>query len=191
MRARAEAAEQTRQRILRAAGDLFWEKLTLEITLDDVAERAGVSVQTVLRQFGSRDGLFDAAEAFGREQVLMERAAPAGDVEAAIRAIFDHYERIGDAVLRMLGQEHWVERIKRITDRGRHTHREWVEQVFGPQLDARPARDREALTDLLVVATDVYTWKLLRRDRGLERPQAEGRVRHMIAALLAAIREER
>ena len=57
--------------------------------------------------------------------------------------------------------------------------------MFAPQLDSRPQADREALTDLLVVATDVYTWKLLRRDRDLERTVAERRVRDMITALLA------
>jgi hypothetical protein len=65
-------------------------------------------------------------------------------------------------------------------------HRDWVRTVFAPQLDARPAADRGALTDLLVVATDVYTWKLLRRDRRLDRATAEQRVRDMITALLAA-----
>ena len=57
---RAEAAAATRQRILQAGLDLLWEQLTIETTLDDVAGRAGVSVKTVLRHFGSRDG-FDAA----------------------------------------------------------------------------------------------------------------------------------
>jgi AcrR family transcriptional regulator len=189
MRARAEAAEETRRRVRRAASDLFWEQLSPEMTLDSVAERAGVSVQTILRHFGSREGLMDAAEAFGRDETLAERAAPAGDVDGAIRAIFDHYERRGDAVMRMLGQEHWVERVKRVTDHGRRAHRRWVEEAFAPQLQARPELDRESLTDLLVVATDVYTWKLLRRDRGLERPRAEDRVRHMVGAVLAATRQ--
>jgi hypothetical protein len=41
-------------------------------------------------------------------------------------------------------------------------HRQWVERAFATQLDARSTDDREALVDLLVVATDVYTWKPLR-----------------------------
>ncbi len=32
---------------------------------------------------------------------------------------------------------------------------QWVERAFATQLDARSADDREALVDLLVVATDV------------------------------------
>jgi hypothetical protein len=35
----------------------------------------------------------------------------------------------------------------------------------------------------LIVATDVYVWKVLRRDQRLSRPMAEAVVRQMIAAL--------
>jgi AcrR family transcriptional regulator len=186
MRSRADAVTGTRRRILQAAFELSGEKLSLEIVLADVAQRAGVSVQTILRHFGSREALFEATTTFAQAQIVAERAAPAGDVPAAVQVIFSHYEARGDAVLRLLGQELWDEQVKRVTDRGRHTHRAWVQAVFAPQLAAHPAADREALTDLLVVATDVYTWKLLRRDKNLDRKAAERRVRRMIAALLAA-----
>ena len=59
--ARATATAATRHRIVDGMVALAHERLTIEITLDDVARRAGVSVATVLRHFGSRDGLFDAA----------------------------------------------------------------------------------------------------------------------------------
>ena len=189
MRARADAVADTRRRILQAAFELSGEKLSLEIVLAEVAERAGVSVQTILRHFGSREALFDALATFAHAQIVAERAAPAGDVPAAVRAIFSHYEARGDAVLRFLAQELWDERVKEVTDRGRRTHRAWVQAVFAPQLAAHPAADREALTDLLVVATDVYSWKLLRRDKNLDQHTAQRRVRRMIAALLAAAPE--
>lgn len=186
MRARAAASEETRRRILSATMELFHEKMTLEIVLADIARRAGVSVQTILRHFSTRDGLFDATEAFAREQITEERATPAGDVPAAVRVLLDHYERRGDAVLRLLGQEFFDARAQRVTDQGRRVHRSWVEGVFAPQLAAHPESDRAALTDLLVVATDVYTWKLLRRDRSLDRAQTEQRVLHLINALLTS-----
>jgi AcrR family transcriptional regulator len=182
MRARADAATQTRQRILRATFDLSMEKMSVEIVLDDVAARASVSVQTILRHFGSRDGLFDAVEEFAKEEIRDERAAPPGDVPAAVRVLYDHYERRGDAVLRMLAQEYWDERTRRVNEQGRRQHREWVRTVFAPLLDGRA--DAEETADLLVVATDVYTWKLLRRDRKLSRARAEAGVRRLIAGLL-------
>ena len=64
----------------------------------------------------------------------------------------------------------------------RRLHRAWVRDTFAPFLAT--AVDPEALTDLLVVATDVYTWKLLRRDRGLSRDRTEQRMRALVDALL-------
>ncbi|MGW5669477.1 TetR/AcrR family transcriptional regulator [Micromonospora sp. NPDC003776] len=180
---RAEAAAATRRRILDATVALAERKATLEIVLADVAERAGVSVQTVLRHFGTRDALLEAALVHGAEQVAGERETPVGDVDAAVRIIFDHYDRRGDAVIGFLGQERRDGKINEMTTQGRALHREWVRQVFGPLLPD-PPDDREATVDLLVVATDVYTWKLLVRDRGLARVDAEARVRRLIHAVL-------
>lgn len=182
MGARAAAKEVTRHRILRAFRELAKKRMTIEITLDDVAERARTTVQTVLRHFGSRDGLFDAALAIATAEVEEQRRAPAGDTEAALRAIVDHYDDQGDFVLRMLAQED-DERIQRIVGPGKAQHRRWVQEVFAPQL--RHSSDPEALTDALVVATDVYAWKLLRRDRALSRDDTERRMRTLVEAVLA------
>ena len=51
---------------------------------------------------------------------------------------------------------------------------------------SRPSTDDEALLDLLVVATDVYTWKLLRIDRGHSRAVTERRLHDLVDAVLAA-----
>lgn len=185
LKARGTAQQGTHQRILRAGTDVMWEKVTTEITLEDVATRAAVSVQTVLRHFGTREGLLAAVVSFLEQEVVEERRAPVGDVPEAVRILFDHYELRGDAVLRLLSQEYWNEGIRVHMDKGRQAHRQWVEVVFGPHLEAHTPDTRDELTDLLVVATDVYTWKLLRRDRALERAHAEQRVMRLIEAILA------
>ena len=60
---RAEAAEETRQRIL----DTLYERLRTApaepVSLDEIARRARVSRSTVYLAFGSRSGLFDALTA--------------------------------------------------------------------------------------------------------------------------------
>jgi len=180
MGARAQAVEETRRRIIQATFDLQTERLTAEIGLDAVAERAGVSVQTVLRQFGNRAALFDVAVTVANERIMEERRTPVGDVPAAVRTIVDHYEAHGDFALLMLAQENHYDHIRRMSEAGKATHRLWVEEVFAPY-----ARDDPALVDLLVVATDVYTWKLLRRDRGLSRTVTEHRMKDLVAAVLA------
>ncbi len=185
MRSRADAKAATRVRMLRAALELSEEKMTIEITLDDVASRAGTSVQTVLRHFGSRDGLLDEVVTFASGEVEQERRAAPGDVGGAIAAVVAHYEKRGDFVLRMLGQEH-DPRIAAVIGPGKQLHRRWVTDSFRPQLDARRRAEREALTDLLVVATDVYAWKLLRRDRGLDAATTGARMRALVDAILGS-----
>jgi AcrR family transcriptional regulator len=183
MTSRAEAAERNRLRILDAMVALATTRMLADISLDDVADAAGVSVQTVLRRFGSRAGLVDAAYAHAVAEVETEREAPAGDVDAAVAAIVEHYERRGDGVVLMLAQEGSDETIGRITEQGRRLHREWVRTVFAPHLPS-PEAAREARVDLLAVATDVYTWKQLRRDRGLDRSTTTQRIRELVAALI-------
>src|ERR1700710_3090680 len=112
---RSASAAQTQGRILQAVLELSTEKLTVEIVLADVAARSGVTVQTILRHFGSRDGLFDAAVTFATAEVEAERMTPIGDVAEAIRVIIDHYEARGDWVLALLGQERSDERIRSVT----------------------------------------------------------------------------
>ncbi|WP_054812607.1 TetR/AcrR family transcriptional regulator [Nocardia arizonensis] len=58
--ARAEAAEQTRRRILDAVADQLRQAPTQPVSLDKVARSAEVSRSTIYADFGSRAGLFDA-----------------------------------------------------------------------------------------------------------------------------------
>jgi AcrR family transcriptional regulator len=184
MTSRAKAVEETRRRILAASVELHGERLVADIALDDIADRAGVSVQTLLRHWGSRAGLAAAAARHARAEVEAERRSPVGDVGAAVRTIVDHYERRGDAVLVMLAQERHQELMRQVTEDGRRLHRAWVAEVFAPYLAG--STDPDELADLLVVATDVYTWKLLRRDRALSRDLTENRIHRLVTTLLGA-----
>ena len=181
MGARAQAVEETRHRIQEAMFTLGCQRLFVEISLEDVAREAGVSVQTVLRQFGSRAALIEANIEYAVSRVAEEREAPVGDVDAALRVICDHYELRGDIAMLMLAQEHADPQLSRLTENGRQMHRAWVEEVFAPY-----AGDDDALIDLLVVATDVYAWKLLRRDRGHSRGRTEQRMKQLVTAVLAS-----
>lgn len=183
MTTRAEAAERTRVRILDAAVALTDTKLIPEISLDDVASAADVSVQTVLRRFGNRAGLLEAARLHAMSEVTEERRTPVGDVAAAVRTVVAHYERRGDGVVLMLAQEHADETVRAVTTGGREMHRTWVADAFAPYLPEE-TDDRTALVDLLAVATDVYTWKQLRRDRGLSRARTQERIERLVRALL-------
>jgi AcrR family transcriptional regulator len=173
MTARAEAAKATGERILSTATEAFLTHPYEQVSLDDVARGAGVTVQTVLRRFGSKEGLVAAAAEVGMERVRADRArAPIGDLAGAVRNLIDHYEEWGARVLRMLAQEEQVPPFRRVTDAGRQLHRGWVERTFAPWLRGSGA-DRARRLAQLVAVTDVYVWKLLRRDQGLSRSGTE------------------
>ena len=73
MTARAAASEATEQRIRAAAGQLFGELPYDQVSLQTVAERAEVTVQTVLRRFSSKDDLFAAASEWMTSHIRDER----------------------------------------------------------------------------------------------------------------------
>lgn len=174
MTARAEAAAATRERILDAAIALFWEQPLLDLPLEVVARRAGVSLPTVIRHFGDRQGLFAACAEREYGRIRRQRdEAPAGDVRAAMRILFDHYEEMGDAVLRLLAEENRAPGLHEIADRGREYHAHWCERVFAPALASLSGDERARRLAQFIVLTDVFAWKLLRRDRKLSRGEAE------------------
>jgi AcrR family transcriptional regulator len=185
MRARAESADGTRRRILDAAVDQLMEQRVSEVRLEDVAARAAVTVQTVLRIFGRKSDLLESALEPLRDRIVTQReSAKPGDVEGTISALFDHYEQMGDFVVRNLADEQSVPELREWLERGRKTHRRSVQRQFAPQLAGRD--DRKPVLDCLVVACDVYTWKLLRRDAARSRKEAEARVRLMVDRILEA-----
>jgi AcrR family transcriptional regulator len=174
MRARADATAATGERILDAAEASFFAGDGEEPTLAEVAERSGVSVQTVLRRFGNRDGVFTAAIARMAAEVGRQRgSAPVGDAAGAIANLVDHYEEVGDRVLRMLEEASRNKAIRQLTKLGFAYHREWCKRVFAPTLEVLDERERALRTAQLVAATDICVWKLLRRDQRLGRERTE------------------
>src|SRR5258708_21604679 len=152
MVARAEAAAATAERIVAAATEVFWELPTDQISLDEVARRAGVTVQTVIRRFGGREGLLAAGVQREAEKVQAQREAPVGDAARAVHVLIDHYEAFGDRVLNMLAEEDRIPRIPTIADAGRALHPPCCEPVFPPPLSKiRPPPPARRLAHLAAV----------------------------------------
>jgi AcrR family transcriptional regulator len=185
MAARAKAMEATREKILDAAEVAFEELLFDEITLAAVARRAGVSVQTVLRHFQSRDGLFMASLLHTGSKMAPDRdVLPIGDLEEIVGVLVDHYEKFGDRVLRTLSQEDREPTLRMLTDLGREFHLEWCKQAFSPALKGLRGAKRERRIAQFVTGTDIYVWKLLRRDRGLSQAQTKLAMRELLEPLM-------
>jgi AcrR family transcriptional regulator len=181
---RAQAAEETRKRILEA----FIARLTSDwfdqITLDVVAADAGVTVQTVIRRFGGKEGLLGDAVKILTERINAQRGSPAGNVDAMVRSLYEDYERTGDPVIRLLALEPRYPAVSHLTNTGRREHRKWVSEAMTDALSETPADERQRLLDELVIVTDVYTWKLLRRDFGRSLPSAIATTKAMVDAVI-------
>jgi AcrR family transcriptional regulator len=184
MRARAAAAHATGERVLDVALELFTEKPYEDVSVEDIAQRAEVTKRTVLRRFGSKEALFLAAmERGGREEMRARDEAPVGDIAGAVANVVAHYERWGANRLRLLSQEDRIAVVAQDVEIGRRYHWAWVERTFAPLLDGLRGAARKRRIAALVALTDVYTWKLLRRDLGLSQAETERTLAELIDKL--------
>lgn len=185
MTTRAESAARTAREILAATVELWRERALDEITLQEIADRAGVSTQTVIRRFGSKDGLIEACIESDAAGVRGERArAPEGDVEQALEILMSHYERDGDAILRTLGVEDRLDAARKVAETGRQEHRAWCARVFERFLPPPDADEHHRRLDAFVAVTDLYLWKLLRRDMDRTPDEAKRTLRTLLDGLI-------
>ena len=186
---RAAETEANTERILRSAHDLFLERPYDQVTLQAVAERAGVGLQTLIRRVGTKDGLARAVNAWIGPQVAADRGEPAatrGEPAAVAAAIARHYERWGEATDRMLRQEHVSPALTEAAAAGRTAHRAWIEAAFAAALDALGPASRRRLRARLVGVCGVELWHVLRRDERLSVPEARDAVADLISACLSS-----
>jgi AcrR family transcriptional regulator len=184
---RAQKAAESEAKVLAAARRLFDTRPFDRVSLAEVAEAAGVTIPTLQRRFGNKEGLIAAgAAAFVMEAASQRAAPPFGDVKACLREVVDHYERDGATLWQYLRQENDVPIFGVFLAGGRAQHRQWVELVFAEAIARVAGRKRRALVDSLVAVTDVFVWKLLRIDLGRTRAEVEAIITAMAEAIVAS-----
>lgn len=181
---RAESTAATRRAIIDAAIHVFREERDPDPSLEGIAARAGCSTRSLIRHFGSKEGLMEAAIADATAAAVEQRRVEPGDVEAAVAKVLDHYEEQGDEVMRWLASAERYPLVRRVTESGARMHREWVAASFAPLLEGLAAAERRRRLAALATVTDVYVWHLLRRREGLGRAAVEAQVRSLVAAAL-------
>lgn len=182
--ARAEMTAATRTAILDATDALFLPRPNGVFSLQEVADRADTTVQTVLRHFGSKDGLLHAAMERSMSQVRDARDdVPAGDLPAVASYLAHHYDEVGDMVLRLLAADSQSPAVAKMNAAGRQMHRSWVERVLQPLIGDRQGRTRRERVALLVGITDLLLWKVLRREQGLSRQQYASAVLELLEGI--------
>src|SRR3954464_7218531 len=176
---RAEAAQEKTERILQAAVELYVERPFDQITLADVAERAGVGLQTLIRRVRTKEGLVEAVGQWMRGRIIGARGEPDGSDPADVAAALErHYEAWGELIWRTLQQEDATPAIARSAAGGRAAHAAWVERAFAEQIAGRPL-----LRAQLIGVCGAELWRVLRRDAGL----SPGETREAVAGLITSL----
>ncbi len=182
---RAQAQQRTHEALLAAALDEFtgdrWQKTSLEA----LSERAGVTKQTLLRHFGSKDGLLMQALTRGAKEIFDQRwSAPRGDIAGAVENLLDHYETWGERSLRIGAWLNGSPTLAKLSQGARQLHYDWVEYAFGPWLEQLHGSAREQRRAALIALCDVHTWWLLSNDLALPRPAVHATLSDAIERLL-------
>jgi AcrR family transcriptional regulator len=182
MAARALSAAATRQRILDVARELFLGAPSFDdVSLEQIAERAGVALKTVQRRFGSKEALLVACAPGER----VERKVTPGDIAGIAHVLATRYEATMDTVVRYLAVEARVPAVAQVFASARAAHWRWLEEVFAPYLPARRSRLQRQRVAELFAATEVHAWHSWRRRFGISRDQAEKALCEMLEALVA------
>jgi AcrR family transcriptional regulator len=187
--AREQSQQRTREALLEAAIDEFYGGRWSTTSLEALAARAGVTKQTLLRHFGSKEGLLIQALVRGATQVLDERwSVPVGDVEGAIENLLGHYEVWGQRARQLGAWQDAPSMLAKFSQAGRQMHYQWVEFAFGPQLDGLGEAGFSRRRAELIVICDVQTWWILAHDLELPRAEVKATLIEMVERAVTADR---
>ena len=185
--ARAEAAARTAHAIAQALKEFLETEWYNDVSLERIAAAADVTVPTVLRHFGSKEGILDGVLAIMEHEITHRRTVLPGDIDGAIAAVVSDYEVLGDMVLRILCQEDRIPAMRKVTDFGRASYRRWLRAAFAPYFDGLTPDRQEWLNDGLVICLDIYVWKLIRRDRGRSAQDVRDYMKTLVLGMIGSV----
>lgn len=184
---REKQQDETRELILRALGEQILTSRPGEFSLPEVAERAGVSVRTVYRHFGSRDQLIEALQEYA-----VRRATPAPP--ATLEELLDF-----PPVLFATFDAHapWVEAMVRagpgsaLRAAGKPGRVALFRALTAPLVAGLPPDDAAGVQAVYKHLVSAETWLAMRQDFGLDGPTAGRAVSRTLRALAAQLSEEK
>ena len=186
MSVRADQAAATVERVLDATLTAYAVRPFDLVRLDDVAADAGVTVQTVLRRFGSKAGLVVALARRELDRIAATRAAGLGEAPAELlHALVQHYEAYGDLIAKMYSDAERVEGLAEVAQRAREHHVAWCADAFAPVLAGSVGAARTRHAAQVVALCDATTWRILRREQGLSPDQVEVALSELLTAVAA------
>lgn len=191
---RQAEAEARQRRIVTAATALFVEKGFAATSIDQIAQTAGVSPQTVYAAFGSKAGVLSKAidvavlGDYGPES-LVDRAPLLADMSSEPQRMFfataahfvrELHERVAPLIQVML-QAGLDDLRTLVTHKIRADCASWVEQL-GPAL--RPSLTKDDAADILVTIQAPYLFSLFTVDLGRSPDEYEKWLADALARML-------
>lgn len=169
--ARAEAEEQTRAALLDAADEAFLSGPWEHASLHAIAGAAGVTKQTLLRHFGSKERLLERVLLRAVDEVEKQRlSVPTNDIAGAVDNLLEHYEIRGGRAMRSSNLD-TDGPLADLGRRARQFHYDWVELAFGAWFSAVGSSERRRLRAALIAVCDVQAWWTLTHDLELSRAE--------------------
>jgi hypothetical protein len=178
-------AEETKLLIIKAWGKLWTQYSINDITLDMIAEEANVTKRTILRKFGSKEGLMAESLSYDPAEISAKRGhAKPGDIDDILKTLLSNYENIGDAAIRTINLESELEVARQIGDKGRTLHRNWCKKVFAPFLPDPKSPNFEIQLTSFISVTEIYLWKLMRKDLKLSKKKTISVFKNMLEGII-------
>ena len=187
---RTARALRTREAIVDACISLV-EEGVLKPTAPRIAERAGVSVRSVFQHFDDLESLFAmvAERAVGQIATLFEPIDPELPLPDRVQRFAAERRRLLEAMtpIRRAAVIHapFSPEIRSRLQAGHDFLRADLMRVFGPELEATAADEREQLLDLLDTASSWSTWETLRTLNGRSPAECEALLIRMIRTAFA------
>jgi AcrR family transcriptional regulator len=179
---RLDQVAQRRRQIIWAVGELMVRGSFDDVTLQGVADEAGVSLKTVTRQFGSKEQLLKAAMTEARQDEESQRAAPAQDPAQVAHVLAGRYEEMAEMIYRMGDAELRYSWLGEWGQMARESHLSWLEEAFAGWLPDSAA-DRHERLMCLFSATEIRSWWAIRHRFDCDSASAERIMRTQLEAL--------
>jgi AcrR family transcriptional regulator len=183
--ARAAAQERTREALLNAATEEFYAGRWQHASLELLAKKAGVTKQTLLRHFGTKEDLLLKALLRAYVEIRDQRwSAPPGNLRGVLDNLLDHYEAWGERSMSVGAFQGEAGGLDTFAQAAREFHYAWVDYAFGPWLESRRSKARARCRASLIALCDVHTWWTLSHDLGLARAEVHATLTDVIKGVL-------
>lgn len=183
-------AQRSRDRIMTALAEVAAEKGVAGFSVQEVADRAGVSHRTVYRHYETREALLDGYARWLdlrlRDQGSVTEPDSAATIPASAAEVFTRFDDIPeliDAFVKVsLGSGTRVRRRDERTDEFREV------LAHDGLLDHLPDRDAELAVALVRTLASSNTWFVFRHERGMDGDRAGRGVAWALRTLLDELR---